>query len=343
MKPRLRASLTPKQIWWLVLLALGCSGALACGPFFPNMMLVGGDEPVFTAPVARFLDEVERIKDRLKIAAPSHPVLETTNDLTETTRSIDLADLRAALKKRGDDGAEVERVVAAYAEAREQLIAYGSSREQWSRALDSVDVSGNDDDDDDDNDVVVEHKKTKPPAPNFPDVKVPSGLPGEFADYFRGAIAWHRGDTNAARAEWKALLERPAEERRFKSVWAASMLAKSWEGEEPAKAITYYSLVRALAKERFADTLGLAASSIGWQARAHLKNNEPERAIELYLQQLAMGDATAYQSLRMASSKALKSQPAVLDTLAVNPHCQAIITENVNDMPDQSKVLSLVE
>src|SRR6266498_2211611 len=27
----------------------------ACGPFFPNMMLVGGDEPVLTGPVAHFV------------------------------------------------------------------------------------------------------------------------------------------------------------------------------------------------------------------------------------------------------------------------------------------------
>ena len=68
------------RMLWVVLLALGCSCALACGPFFPNMMLVGGDEPVFTAPVARFYDEVARLKSRLRIAAPSHAVLETTND-----------------------------------------------------------------------------------------------------------------------------------------------------------------------------------------------------------------------------------------------------------------------
>ena len=334
MGPRLRPSSAPRQTWWLLLLALGCSGALACGPFFPNMMLVGGDEPVFTAPVARFLDEVERIKGRLKIAAPSYPVLETINDLAETTRSVDLADLRAALKKRGNDGAEVERMVSAYSEAREKLIAYNSAREQWSRLradvdVDKADVDKADVDEADVDNVADEDKKPQPPAPNFPDVPVPSGLPDEFADYFRGAIAWHRGDTNTARAEWKALLERPAEERRFKSIWAASMLAKSWEGEEPAKAITYYSLVRALAKERFADTLGLAASSIGWQARAHLKNNEPERAIELYLQQLAMGDATAYESLRVAARKALQSPPEILDALAMNPRCRAVVTAHL--------------
>src|SRR5436190_21607768 len=52
-QPGLRA----KRWLWLLLLLLCCFGALGCGPFFPNMMLVGGDRPVFTAPVARFHDE----------------------------------------------------------------------------------------------------------------------------------------------------------------------------------------------------------------------------------------------------------------------------------------------
>lgn len=316
MRPELRPSSGARPRWWLPVLALGCSSALACGPFFPNMMLVGGDEPVFTAPVARFVAEVERIKGRLKMAAPSHPVLAATNDLAETTRSADLADLRAALKKRGDEAADIERLAAAYSQAREQLIAYGSARDQWSASRTESDDDG-------------ENNKAKTPAPPFPEVPLPSGLPDEFADYFRGAIAWHRGDTNTARAEWKSLLERPAAERRCKSIWAASMLAKSWEGEEPGKAITYYSLVRALAKEGFADSLGLAASSIGWQARAHLKNQEPERAIDLYLQQLAMGDATAYQSLRFSARQALQSPPEVLDALAINPGCRAIVTAHL--------------
>ena len=295
----------------MLVTVLAATAALACGPGFPNMMLVGGDEPVFAAPIARFHDELTRLNKRLKVAAPPHPILETTNDVSEVTWRIDLADLGAALKKRGDSADNIARLVAAYSDARERLLFYSAARTRWvAQQTDSEEA-------------------TKVPAPQFPEVNAPDGLPDEFAIYFRGASAWHRGETNAARAEWKSLLEKPPGERRFKSIWAASMLAKSWEGEEPAKAITYYSLVRALAGERFPDSLGLAASSIGWQARAHLKNNEPERAIELYLQQLAMEDDTAYHSLRMAARQALKSEPAGLESLAGNPRCRAVITGHV--------------
>ena len=56
---------------------------------------------------------------------------------------------------------------------------------------------------------------------------VPPGLPGEFDDYLRGAIAYQRDDPGAARAAWEKLLARPAAERRRRSTWAAFMLGKT--------------------------------------------------------------------------------------------------------------------
>lgn len=308
MDPEFLTQSAMKKLLWLLLLALCCSCALACGPDFPNMMLVGGDGPVLTAPVARFADELARMEKRLRISIPPFRVVTPTNAPSETTGEIDLSDLRAALQKRGDDAEKIQLLTNAHAVAREQLLDYGVALEKWKAARQRLDAD------------------TNAVPPNFPGVSVPEDLPGEFADYFRGAIAWHRGDTNAARAEWKHLLDRPAKERRYKSTWAAAMLGKSFEGEDSAKAITHYSFVRALAKDGFVDSLGLAASSLGWQARAHLRNNEVEQAIELYLEQLALEDYTACGSLRVAARQALKSPPAVLDALAKNPRTRAVIT-----------------
>jgi hypothetical protein len=57
---------------------------------------------------------------------------------------------------------------------------------------------------------------------------LPQEEPSEFADYHRGAFAFHRGvdHYNEARAAWLALLKRPAAERHYRSVWAAFMLGK---------------------------------------------------------------------------------------------------------------------
>ena len=73
-------------------------------------------------------------------------MLETTNGLAETTLEMDLADLRAALTKRGDDAADIERLVPAYSDARAKLVAYGRDRAEaiarMQRALDLFIVEG---------------------------------------------------------------------------------------------------------------------------------------------------------------------------------------------------------
>jgi hypothetical protein len=281
------------------------------------MMLVGGDEPVFTAPVARFYDELARMEKRLKIPRPPFPVVESTNGWREATRDGDIAELRAALSRSGVKREQFEAMVTAYSAAREALREYAVERESWSDAEESRKSRPS----------WLKQEASEPAAPpKFPQLSPPVGLPEEFADYFRGAVAWHRGDKNGAREAWQALLERPSGKRHYKSTWAAFMLAKSWESENKTKAVSYYALVRALAKEGFADSLGLAASSIGWQARVHLANNEFEPAMERYLEQLAGEDGTAYQSLRIVARKALAAKPAVLLALAKNPRTRAVIT-----------------
>src|SRR6185436_6550069 len=91
------------------------------------------------------------------------------------------------------------------------------------------------------------------------------------------------------------------------------------------RSISYYALVRALAKDGFADSLGLAASSLGWQARVHLAHDEFEPAFERYLEQLAGEDESTCLSLRVAARKALEARPAVLLPLAKNPRTRAVI------------------
>jgi hypothetical protein len=53
-----------------------------------------------------------------------------------------------------------------------------------------------------------------------------------------------------------------------------------------------------LAKEGFADPLGLAADSYGWEARGELDQGHDEAAAKLYLTQLALGDDSAIVSLK---------------------------------------------
>ena len=134
--------------------------------------------------------------------------------------------------------------------------------------------------------------------------ELPAALPeefdSEFADYHRGAFAYRRGKDHwdEARTAWEALLKRPEAQRHYRSVWAAFMLGKIAMKREEAGAVKWFQQTRELAKAGFADSLGLAADSYGWEARSEWKQGHPEKAAPLYLTQLALGDETAIASLK---------------------------------------------
>lgn len=155
---------------------------------------------------------------------------------------------------------------------------------------------------------------------------VPPGLPGEFADYLEGAIAWHRGRLPEAAAAWERLLRRPAAERRQRSTWAAFMLGKLHLRKDPEQAARWFRRTRELAEEGFADSLGLAASSLGWEARAERDRGRFDRALDLYVQQLGTGDPTAAPSLRLTGRAALTVGGDALAAVAREPEARAAMT-----------------
>lgn len=122
----------------------------------------------------------------------------------------------------------------------------------------------------------------------------------EFADYHRGAFAFRKGEASwaDARTSWEKLLARPKEQRHFRTTWAAFMLGKLMVFKKEPGAAKQMALVRQLAAEGFADSLGLAADSYGWEAKAMLDQGDVGKAAELYLKQLSVGDESAIVSLK---------------------------------------------
>jgi hypothetical protein len=122
----------------------------------------------------------------------------------------------------------------------------------------------------------------------------------EFADYHRGADAYRLGPTHYddAKKAWQALLNRPAAERHYRSVWAAFMLGKLAMKAGDPDAAKWFEQTRDLARQGFADSLGMAADSYGWEGRSEWKQNHPEKAAPLFLTQLALGDESAVVSLK---------------------------------------------
>lgn len=236
-----------------------------------------------------------------------------------TAQSIDaeVADLRRALKQAGTSTNELTRICTEHEHQRHLLADAVQAQQTWDESHSAADEPS------------VDSDQPQKVRPVFSAVMVTDGLPDEFADYFEGFVAWHNPtvtDKQTARTAWERLLARPETERRYKSTWAAFMLGKSWEEAEPEKAIGYFKEVRELARHGFRDSLGLAAASLGLEARVYLDQKRYEAAIETYLDQLATGDPTATNSLAAAAAQALSSGPEALCSLAKNSRTQKVIT-----------------
>lgn len=280
------------------------SGALqACGPSFPNRVLLGGDNAVLRAPVASFREEIERIEPGVVVRFTA---------VSQSTLSADLADLEKALTEHGVSGEQRDNMVAQYRAVREALFDYLLDQRNWC----FTEVKG------------AEDERTPEPQFNLP--AIPDGLPGEFEDYLRGAIFYHQGNREKAIDVWDGLLRRPAEERVYRSTWAAFMIGKKLLLGQPEFAIEWFRYVRELAEEGFADSLGLASSSLGWEARAALDLEQYDQAIELYVAQMATGDPTALTSLQLTACQVLgKENPDILAQVAGSPTARRVVTAYV--------------
>lgn len=146
-----------------------------------------------------------------------------------------------------------------------------------------------------------QHEAARQALATMSSEQLPGEFASEFADYHRGAFAFRKGAEAwpDARREWEALLARPAPERHYRSVWAAFMLGKLAlkTGDFPAAA-QWLQRTRAMASEGFADSLGMAADSYGWEGRAEWKQGHAEQAARMFLTQLALGDESAVVSLK---------------------------------------------
>ena len=128
---------------------------------------------------------------------------------------------------------------------------------------------------------------------------LPAEFDSEFAAYHKGAAAYLNQQWDEARAAWENLLKRPEQDRRYRTVWAVFMLGKvALKTKDFPTATQWFQRTRELAKAGFADSLGLAAESYGWEGRAEWKQDHPEKAAPLFMNQLALGDASAVVSLK---------------------------------------------
>ena len=117
--------------------------------------------------------------------------------------------------------------------------------------------------------------------------------------YHRGGGAYLNKNWDEARKAWEDLLKRPEQNRHYRTVWAAFMLGKlGLKTNDYQSASQWFERTREFAKAGFADSLGLAAESYGWEGRSEWKQEHPQKAAPLFLTQFALGDPSAVVSLK---------------------------------------------
>lgn len=297
-------------------LAASPPSAHACGPFLPSRILIEADAAFLQLPYSTFAYEAKRVPVPYPPPFRAVPPTLGESDTLGTaqarqTENIDLAELGQALAAIQPDPAQRQKILADYTAVRQALTAHAQSMVAWKEQLWSGMVG-----------------ETPPPEPApAPPLTVPDGLPGEFADYLRGAIAYRQQQPEAARQAWQTLLQRPAEQRRLRSTWAAYMLGRSYLNENPAEALRWFQQTRDLVKEGYADSLGLAAASFGWEAQIELRQGRYAAALERFRVQLEAGDPAAPISLLLAARHAAgEAKPDARAECAKNPTARRLVT-----------------
>ena len=263
---------TPKLILPLLAISFLGPAAFPCAGGFPRgYVWQDTGERIFEIPRMNFHHELNKI---LEVPKPQPA---KTGTLWSHTIEADVADLRTALTDLG------------WTTVRKQSISasYGSMRAAMKRHFDKSE-----------NDTRYGKRGTAPTRWIPPEERVPlpaptpfdlnpyqdllGELPEEFALYVQGAAAYRLEDYDGASAHWSRLLELDPEERKFRSTWAAFMLAKTAMRDRPVDAILFFEQTRTLAAEGFHDTLDLSGSSVGWQARVEMDTKNYISAVHHY-------------------------------------------------------------
>ena len=288
----------------------------ACGPFLPSRILIEKDSAFLALPYSTFAYEARRVPapypPSFQAVAPPMSDSDTLGTAqARQTEAIDLDELAQALETIQPDPAQRQKILAEYTAVRQALTAHAQQMVTWKEQLWSQ---------------LPEDQPPPQPAP-APALAVPEGLPGEFADYLRGAMAYRQNQPEAARQVWQALLQRPAEQRRNRSTWAAYMIGRSHLTGNPAEARRWFQQTRELTKAGFADRLGLAAASLSWEAQIDLQQEHYAPALEAFRAQLETGDPSAPISLLLAARRTVnKANPDARAECAKNPTARRLVT-----------------
>ncbi|MFK7927480.1 MAG: hypothetical protein AB8H79_04795, partial [Myxococcota bacterium] len=151
---------------------------------------------------------------------------------------------------------------------------------------------------------------------------LPSEIPDEFARYHSAVTQSETPEQSIAGL--KSLLEMPGEQRRYRSVWAAYMLASF--AENPADQHRWLERVRTLVDEGYIDTLGLAAASLRRQADVSMAQGEPADALAHCADYVASGGGWGCAKELRSILAAVIADPDQLDRAARSGRTAELVT-----------------
>ncbi len=108
-----------------------------------------------------------------------------------------------------------------------------------------------------------------------------AAIPKEFSIYLRGSIAYRMRLTEKAREHWKSVLALPANERKYKTIWAAWMLARTSTAK--GEAMQWYAKVKQFKTEGFPDSIHVTSKD--WTSFFSLKSGDYSTALDIYIKE----------------------------------------------------------
>jgi cellulose synthase operon protein C len=157
--------------------------------------------------------------------------------------------------------------------------------------------------------------------------------------YERAAAEFHKGDLDAARADFNALLamaetEHLRSSRELAALYSLGRLERAQSHDDAAR--TAFRRVRARVLEGIADPQGLGAASFGEEARIELDAGDFAKAIGLYAEQAARGSSSGMSSLGFVFSRLISNESeldAALEDSMVRRLLPAYLNARYETMP----------
>jgi hypothetical protein len=151
------------------------------------------------------------------------------------------------------------------------------------------------------------------------------GLPEEARRYLAAAVAWTKDAVDAGK-RFRSVLALPPDQRAHYGVWAQYMLGRiAADNEDRDAASAAFRATRDLVAGGAEDPLGLAATSLGDEAKLFLDAGDDARAVALYAEQASAGSEFGRTSLLWVARDMIRDEVRLQRAIA-DPLTQRLIT-----------------